>query len=372
MFATPTYHGARFDQHVLPLDVLPDLAAYRELVVELAKQLYLRSAPRRRRVPKGFADSLQLGLGRVEDGSAAAVIQRLDPRASMFNEAFHSTDVFAQARDLVGAVLEAAANDSPLPSEFPMELLQSFNRIGRTLRQDEFIEFRSGRDAVGPKYSREIRRNLILLGEEQYEDETVIRGTINGAVVDRDQVVIRTEEGLVDVNVRKELVRQALTWVNRPVRVPAIVLRNRDDKLVRVLEVHEFALVEFEAATPLSTQFAEILELRDGWLDGQGKGMAAEELSLFLPVLSEAVEKHGLPVPFLYPTEEGNVRAEWSFPGWEVSATCEADTAMVDIHAVDVNGPDTSSSEIAIERKDAAYRIARAVGQYLPDQEEML
>ena len=40
-FLKPRFTGARFDEHTLPVDVARDLAAYEELVIELAKHLWL-------------------------------------------------------------------------------------------------------------------------------------------------------------------------------------------------------------------------------------------------------------------------------------------------------------------------------------------
>ena len=41
MFIQPRFVGPRFDEHTLPLSAAKDLAAYEELIVELAKHLYL-------------------------------------------------------------------------------------------------------------------------------------------------------------------------------------------------------------------------------------------------------------------------------------------------------------------------------------------
>ena len=61
-FMIPVFRGKRFENHEVPLDVLPDLAAYRDLVLELARHLFLAGSPSRKRVPKGFVDSFQLVL----------------------------------------------------------------------------------------------------------------------------------------------------------------------------------------------------------------------------------------------------------------------------------------------------------------------
>ena len=55
-----TFKGKRFDDHGLDLDVLPDLFAFKQLLVETAKALWRRAHPDRERLPKNFEDRLKL------------------------------------------------------------------------------------------------------------------------------------------------------------------------------------------------------------------------------------------------------------------------------------------------------------------------
>lgn len=56
-FATHVLKGARFEGHSVPVSVLPDFTAYRDLVLEIARALFFRDHPDRQRVPKGFEES---------------------------------------------------------------------------------------------------------------------------------------------------------------------------------------------------------------------------------------------------------------------------------------------------------------------------
>ena len=78
-FMTPVFRGKRFENHEIPLDVLPDLAAYRDLVLDLARHLSLARSPSRKRVLRGFVDSFQLVLRTIEPGSACPVLERVPP-----------------------------------------------------------------------------------------------------------------------------------------------------------------------------------------------------------------------------------------------------------------------------------------------------
>ena len=73
---THTFKGKRFEDHGLDLDVLPELYAYKELLVSAAKELWRRHHPDRLRLPKHFEDSLCLKFYRLDEGSVAVPIFR--------------------------------------------------------------------------------------------------------------------------------------------------------------------------------------------------------------------------------------------------------------------------------------------------------
>src|ERR1035438_2277452 len=73
---THTFKGKRFEDHGLDLDVLPDLYAYKELLVATAKELWRRHHPARQRLPKNFEDSLCLKFFKLMEGSVAVPIFR--------------------------------------------------------------------------------------------------------------------------------------------------------------------------------------------------------------------------------------------------------------------------------------------------------
>jgi hypothetical protein len=77
---------------------------------------------------------------------------------------------------------------------------------------------------------------------------------------------------------------------------------------------HVSALDELDPGARLN----EFKMLKNGWLDG--KGIAPEHRQL--DWLVDAFDRHysdALTLPYLYPTAEGGVQAEWSIGGWEIS-----------------------------------------------------
>lgn len=87
------------------------------------------------------------------------------------------------------------------------------------------------------------------------------------------------------------------------------------------------------AAPPMSAvrrRLEELSRLQDGWLDGRGKALPFDGLEWCAGLFES------LPPPLqpgLYPTAEGGVRAEWSFPGNEASLDVDITSRKGDWHA---------------------------------------
>lgn len=69
IFLSPKLTGSRFNDHTLPVNMLEDFSALEDLLIELAKKIYLEENPERQRVPKGFSDGIYLKLSNLEEGS---------------------------------------------------------------------------------------------------------------------------------------------------------------------------------------------------------------------------------------------------------------------------------------------------------------
>ncbi|MEI6604820.1 MAG: hypothetical protein WCP35_05895, partial [Verrucomicrobiota bacterium] len=63
----------------------------------------------------------------------------------------------------------------------------------------------------------------------------------------------------------------------------------------------------------------ELAQLKDGWLDGEGKAPTKEGLAAFTQAWDGA-SAEALPLPYLYPTPEGGIQMEWRQGDWEISA----------------------------------------------------
>ena len=78
----------------------------------------------------------------------------------------------------------------------------------------------------------------------------------------------------------------------------------------------------------IGARLDELRLLKDGWLEGKGKAPPAEGLD-WLETACNLHYPDKTPLPHLYPTPEGGIRAEWSSDRWDLS---------LDIHLADKRG----------------------------------
>ncbi len=79
----------------------------------------------------------------------------------------------------------------------------------------------------------------------------------------------------------------------------------------------------------------ELRRLEDGWLEGDGTVSGSDELGW----LATCFDRHypdDLPLPYLYPTTEGGVQAEWSLSDCEISLEVNLVSRRAHWHRLDL------------------------------------
>jgi hypothetical protein len=379
VFVTHVLSGRRFDDASVPVEVLPDLAAYRQLVVAVARAIFFRRNTSRQRVPKGFEEQFQLVFRKVvEPGSAAIPLERKDSDSDsgaatpLFP---FLPDVFDEARDLVSAAIDATATGKRFPAEFPIEVTGLFNAFGATLRPDEHIVL------LGPKgskavYDRTTRKKLVLMRDKTYEDDIDIVASI--AQFDRPRMlfeVLSDErripgrlEGLAEESFT--VFRNAVAQASEvPVRIVGRGAFDGTDRLVRFVKIDEITYAEDEATREtldVRKRLAALGELQDGWFDGDGVALDDGKLSDLADHLMVVVEE-GVPRPYLYPLPEGAVLAEWPFSEAEVSAEFNLFDDSVFLVGTHVRSRALREERMSWRQPEAATAIARFVSSFGPE-----
>lgn len=369
-FATPVFSGARFDGTGVPVDVLPELAGYRDLIVAWAKHLWNTANPQRRRLPKGFEDGFRLTLERVETGSAVPVLERWLPDGQ---QQLFAVDYFDQARDEIARVLEQVANDNAeVLRDLPDELFQKFNRLGRRLRADEYIEFRRDKNTPGPRYDRTTRVRILRQVGREYEDDVDVVGQVTEArragdksfrlaLADNPNVIVDCGEDRFAVG----------TWAlhtGQTVRVIGTGVYSGTGQLLRVTTVDDVTVQgPVGASSKISEQVDALRALEAGWLDGEGDAIDGPGLEWVSAVLNRMAATALLPFPFIYPTEDGGVRAEWSTERWELGVTFDLKGHTARALVTDIRSDKFEESEFDWANKQAESQLAAFVADHLKE-----
>lgn len=189
------FKGGRFDDHGVDLDVLPDLTAYKNILVETAKELWRSKNLDRERLPWHFEESVVLKFYTVEPGSAVIPIERVmtvEDQVEIWKEKHDELD---EAVELVAAVADAGGHDRSLPPNFPSRILPMFEGYGKTLRDDEYFEYQLRKDVSPVRYDKIARERLIQRAAADYEDSVDIVGTVTMASVRRPKLGITLQDG---------------------------------------------------------------------------------------------------------------------------------------------------------------------------------
>jgi hypothetical protein len=323
-FLKPRLVGTRFEEHSIPVEVLKDWAAFEGLIVEAARWLYLEENRGRKRTPRGFAQSFSLHLSKVEDGSAVAVLERPVPPGNLVPDAFAVW--FEKARDRVLETIDAAAKGQPLDDLLPKGLLAYFDQFGRSLREDERVEFVRGADPAPLIYDHRVRKTLVLKSAATYRTEESVRGAMSELDLEKRTFTLKLIGGEKVIGQFTDELRDAAhsalgAYGEALVMVEGAVVRDQSDNRKRIEQV-----TRIEPLDPLDVpaRLEGLAMLREGWLDGEGLRLPPAGVAW----LSKAWTEHwpsDLPLPYVYPTASGGVQLEWSMNTATISV--EADLA---------------------------------------------
>ena len=338
----PELCGERFANHEVPLEVLKDFAAFEEMLIEVAKREYLTANPGRRRIPRGFTKGVELRLAAIEAGSA--ILSLVLAGASLANEA---SVYLTRAHDkIVSTIANIGRGEQP---ELAPELLRYFDRFGRSLLSGESIRFQRTGDAAQVDLTPEVREQLLRASEaEEWSEETFLKGRVSAADVADGHFELELPNG---TKLKAPLEQQHSATVleamgeyrkKRIVAVKGVLRIDRNGNPKGVDSVEQMTILD---PLDIETRLEELAALKDRWLDG--KGVALDRTGL--RALSEAFEENfasDLPLPYLYPTPEGGVLAEWTLEPWAVSLEIEIPSQTAQYQAANLSSDESTDLEL--------------------------
>ena len=103
----------------------------------------------------------------------------------------------------------------------------------------------------------------------------------------------------------------------------------------RVFPIHQSETSTLGTELDISMQIAELRLVEDGWLEGEGKALSDAGLNWLLGTFARHFPNDA-PQPHLYPTETGDVQAEWSLGSREITLEVNLDTHSGEWHVLDL------------------------------------
>jgi hypothetical protein len=111
----------------------------------------------------------------------------------------------------------------------------------------------------------------------------------------------------------------------------------------------------------LAHRVDSLADLLEGWFDDRIEPYSASGLEWLAALLDHLVAGFKLPIPYLYPTAQGYVRAGWVTPRWDVVADINLDTHAVGVVACKVSTHEVHERQLLLEKPGAEAVFGRFV-----------
>lgn len=370
-FISPVLTGKRFDDHTIPLELLEDFAAFEELLVEVAKWLYLKEH-NRKRVPNGFTNGVTLKLASINEGSSILNIMMTTAIGLFPNQ--HNA-YFEKAKENIIRSIDAAGRNEAITDFIPENLLGYFNRIGKNLQDDETINF-SHNNIENAYLTKQSRKILVLASTNIREviSQITITGTIPEADKSKSSFTILCNNGQkITAKITPQHFQTIMEAFNNfdadnletnyKVSIKGLGRFNKNDKLESFESIEHISIID-----PLDVRerLGELAKLQDGWLNGEGIAPKNEDLNWFITVFDEYYDA-SLSLPYLYPTLNGGIQAEWSNKNYEISLLVNFANKMGSFHSLNNLSDEVEEIEINLTNKESWGKLNTAISQKLKD-----
>lgn len=365
-FFTPKLTGARFAESSVPADVLPDVAALQEMLVELAKAAYMEENPGRLRAPRRFSSDVQVHLAGIGEGSAKLqLVLFFSGLWTPYQSAYQKAQI--QITEAVEAV-----SHGQQPAMSP-KYLAYFEKVGRSLLEGESLDFPTS-DGYAV-LNREARLRLIQASQAQ---EWTERATLRGRVSMTDYRIDKYDVQLPDgtalsgklTQTIKEQLAQAHTAYgsgqNEWLLLECMVVKEvSSDRIKSIESVEHVGLLDPLDAT---IRLQELAALKDGWLNGGGSSLSREGLSWLERSLSSSFSPE-LPLPRLYPTPEANVLAEWLLGRKDVSLQIDLGTRRGEYSLLNLDTGESQDETLELGQEAGWQVLNKYLGSIKSEQE---
>lgn len=349
-FLEPHMTGARFEEGGIPLEVLKDLAVLEEMIVEVAKAEFFKANPDRKRSPRGFTEGIELKLADIQRGSTVARVDLVHSSPTFFPP---NHEYFERARKAIVDAIGAVEENGRVTDYLAEKTLSYFDRMGRSLRENEAIEFDTPDRSTPVKLTKESRRKLVLASSKvnEFTEEHTVRGGIPEADQDRMSFTLQLINGRrISAPITEqhlETILEAFNGYKAGVRVwlQGIARFSRSERLEKFETVEHISILD---PLDVPARLEELQSLQDGWLEGQGKAPGHQGLDW----MAKAFTLHypdDLRLPYVYPTADGGIQAEWSLENNEVTLEIDLAGHTGEWHVVNIDDDTEQSRTVNLD-----------------------
>lgn len=340
------YVGRRFDGGKLPVEVLPDLAAFRELVLAYAREQWLAKNVRRQRMPKEFTAGFSLRLVAIEDGSAIPVLelQRDGSQALLPGFADQVATAVDEALDAITRLFKSAELGQ-FPRSMTSDQIRALNKFGAGLLRDERIEFYEPTKKEPNAYiNTDLRRAILSQARNKYNVHISDVGVLEGCYTSSDDpyghIVIGSERyGEIRIELESSTIKESFDGnLGQPVELSIVAEMNAEDRVVKVLDVDSVNVVDEKLSASYQRcvkRISDLAKLEDGWRDGTGIKPAQSALEAVGRFVRSRVQFADL--YRIYPTTSGGIQIEFVLNDWDYTLEFHPE-GMIEFFAINENG----------------------------------
>jgi hypothetical protein len=367
------YVGTRFEGHRLPLDVLPDLSAFRDLLVSYVKSEWRAVHVNRERLPKGFEKSISFDLVEIRDGSAVPKLEWDRENAQMLLPDFSDElgDMVEKSYLKILNLFDGAAGTQPA-SGLTSENILALNRFGSGLLDHERIEFLGSYGADGNVVYLDSRRrkHLITRARDTYQARFEDVGKLLGSEVDPDRagggliVVLTEQHGTIRIPVSAERVREEFDGsIDAEVQFRLLIELDNKDKFRGIAAVFDVDVIDAAVIANLQRckeRISALRKLEKGWHDGGGLAITQEAAAAAARLLTARPSLSGS--YHIYPMDDGGLLFEFLYAGWDYSVEINP-RGEIEIYGVQVDGPeDVDARDFATVNGDFLSHLDGLIG----------
>jgi len=337
-FLTARLCGGRFEEHVIPLDFFQDLAAFEKMLIEVAKWEYKKKHPDKKRLPNNFDKNMVLNVSSMSEGSVIlSLVLALSCSPGLYEP--WEQECLTAASQTVAKVISAVEKGEPFAELLPKKVLAQFELFGRRFHEGESIEWTAPNQTEKVIYKKDTRKKILLAhsSKKEYTEETFFRASVADLIQTQNKIDVLLPDGRkVPIPLDreyKEIIFEALRGYsdNARVQIRGIGRFSQDGKLLEMVSVDDIAALD---PLDVGARLDELSRLEDGWLDGEGKAPSPKDIKW----LADSFDRYfhdELPLPYLCPTEDGGICAEWPLDPLNLSLEIDLENHRGYWHAMD-------------------------------------